>query len=95
MFLPRDNRTYKMPIHFGGQGADPSLTGKCTYHDVTAIRINYETDAAQLENYLPSGFALLQPTLCLSYASCKAIDWMGGGDYTYRCPSSTPATHRA
>jgi hypothetical protein len=58
MFRLQDDFTYLMPVHFGGFKFDAELPLKGRKMSLT---VSYETDRAQLENYIPEEFELLTP----------------------------------
>lgn len=66
MFTFSDSANYQMTAHFGGREGQPSPQ---TYHDVTTITVDYETDAEALSTFLPGCFELLQPVLTIAYAA--------------------------
>lgn len=90
MFHFDDDYTYRMPAHFGGvKGGD---LRDLQYDDVTSIAISYLTDEAQLAQYVPDAFEILEPWLNIEYQKCCGVQWMGGGEYTL-VAVMTPVRH--
>lgn len=78
MFTFSDSANYQMPAHFGGREGQPLPQ---TYHDVTTIMVDYETDAEPLSMFLPGCFELLRPVVTIAYAMNRRVDWLAGGGY--------------
>ena len=78
MFKFEDNKCYHMPAHFGGW--DYSTAG-AVYRDTVQISYTYTTDGNRLADYLPEGFELLRPELCITYIQSREIEWLGGSAY--------------
>jgi len=78
MFRLQDDFYYTMPVHFGGSKLDPSW--KAT-QKVTDLTISYETDRAQLENYIPEEFELLTPEVYVEFTKLTEINWLANGQY--------------
>lgn len=77
MFRLQDDFTYAMPVHFGGNKFDAGAKG--TLREMGFI-INYETDRAQLENYIPEEFELRAPEITVGfsqYTECVYLDGRG------------------
>lgn len=79
MFKFEDNKTYRMPAHFGGSVYNPGQ--ELYYHDTVSLLYVYSTDGDRLADYLPEGFELTRPELIISYLQCREIDWMAGSCY--------------
>ena len=78
MFEFSETACYNMPAHFGG---DEGAPGPTVYHDVTDLKIVYETDPALLSRYVPACFEIVRPVLIVNYQMCRQVDWMSGGGY--------------
>ena len=90
MFHFDDDRTYRMPAHFGGvKGGD---LHDLQYDDVTSMAISYLTDEQKLAQYVPDAFELLEPSVNIEYQKCCGVQWMGGGEYTLLAVM-TPVRH--
>ncbi len=79
MFRFEENKSYRMPAHFGGNVHDPDA--RAFYHDVTTLNYSYTTDENRLADYLPEGFELIRPELWVQFQQCREIDWMAGSYY--------------
>lgn len=79
MFKLSEESSYLMPVNFGAFFEGPP--GPATYHDVTSIAINYETDPGILARHIPEGFENTQPVLTVQYCLSRAADWLAGGGY--------------
>jgi hypothetical protein len=78
MFRLQSDETYDMPVHFGGEKFDPGLKATQT---ATVLTISYETDRAQLENYIPDGFELRAPEVQVALNQLTEVNWLAGGQY--------------
>jgi acetoacetate decarboxylase len=78
MFRLQDDFTYAMPVHFGGYKFDAGAEGTLREMSLT---INYETDRAQLENYIPEEFELLAPEITVSFSQYSECNYLAGGSY--------------
>jgi acetoacetate decarboxylase len=78
MFRLQDGFTYSMPAHFGGSQFDSEFV---LTQRATGLTISYETESAQLENYIPERFELLAPEVTVAFTKFTEINWMGGGYY--------------
>jgi acetoacetate decarboxylase len=78
MFRLQDDETYNMPAHFGGDKSDPAFKPTAA---ATALTISYETDRAQLENYIPEEFELRAPEVHVMFKQLTEVNWMLGGSY--------------
>ena len=78
MFEFSETACYNMPAHFGGDEGAPA---PAVYHDVTDLKIVYETDPALLSHYVPACFEIVRPVLIVNYQMCRQVDWMSGGGY--------------
>ena len=85
-----DAYSYRMPAHFGGvEGGD---LHDLEYDDVTSIAVGYLTDEAQLAQYVPDAFEIVEPSVTIEYQKCCGVQWMGGGHYTL-VAVMTPVRH--
>ena len=82
------DRRYRMPTHFGPslgprQGPDgQGFSGADSTKD-TVIQATFEAEAKQLEQFLPPGFSLREPSLVtLSFAYATDIAWLAGRGYS-------------
>lgn len=78
MFRFDDDKTYRMPAHFGGTVFDPEA--KAYYHDVMALGYTYTADGDRLADYVPEGFELIRPELTESA-------WTGSGTLRWTAPT--------
>ena len=79
MFKLEDDKSYRMPAHFGGWILDRDA--QVTYHDVFGLAFLYTTDGDLLANYIPQGFELTKPQVMLQFQECRQVDWMAGSYY--------------
>ncbi len=80
MFKLEDNKTYRMPAHFGGTDvASPDFT--VYIRDSVSVSYACTTDEGQLANYVPEGFELLRPEVVFSFNHNGKCDWLAGGHY--------------
>ncbi|HOJ43179.1 MAG TPA: acetoacetate decarboxylase family protein [Syntrophorhabdaceae bacterium] len=79
MFKLEENKTYRMPAHFGGWVFDPDA--KAVYNDVVGLTYTYRTDEERLLNYIPEGFELTAPEVQIAYQECRQVEWMAGSYY--------------
>ena len=80
MFKFEDNKTYRMPAHFGGN--DPPAPDFTVYiRDLITLSYVCTTDEDQLANYVPAGFELLRPEIVFSFNQMRECDWLAGGHY--------------
>jgi len=79
MFRLQSDETYRMPVHFGGDKFDPGYKATAA---ASVLTISYETDRAQLENYIPEGFELRAPEVQVTSYQLTEVDWLMGGQYT-------------
>ncbi len=80
MFRFENNKTYRMPAHFGGTdfpGPDFAVYNR----DVVSLSYTYTTNGDQLANYVPEGCELIRPEVNIGFSQFKAIDRMAGGYY--------------
>ena len=78
MFKFESDKCYQMPAHFGGYVYQPAET---CYHDVVNLTFTYATNGDRLSQYIPEGFELLRPELCVNYGQCREVDWLAGAAY--------------
>ena len=78
MFRLQDGYNYKMPVHFGGNKFDPEFV---VTQRTTDLTISYETDLAQLENYIPEEFELRAPEITVASHKYTEINWLSGEYY--------------
>jgi len=78
MFRLKDDFTYLMPVHFFGLKFDAEQFGKGRKMN---LAITYETDRAQLENYIPEEFELLTPEITVGFSQNTEVDYLEGGSY--------------
>lgn len=67
-----------MPVHFGGYKFDPEFV---VTQRTTDLTISYETDPAQLENYIPEEFELRAPEITVAFHKYTEINWLSGEYY--------------
>lgn len=79
MFKFEPDKTYHMPISFGGCVFDPHAAG--VSHDTTSASCTITTDPKKLEDYLPPGFKLLRPELVINYMQLRECDFLAGSAY--------------
>ncbi len=80
MFKLEDDKTYRMPAHFGGTDvAAPDFT--VHIRDSVSLSYTCTTDGDQLANYVPEGFELLRPEVVFSFNHNGECDWLAGGGY--------------
>lgn len=79
MFQFYDNLNYRMPVLFGGTPYDASY--EATAYDSLIITYVQETLGEALENYLPDGFSLLEPTITYQYIQLREVNFLAGGAY--------------
>ncbi len=87
MFKFEDHKCYQMPAHFGGWDYAPTGT---IYRDMVQITYTCTTDGNRLADYLPEGFELLRPELCITYIQSREIEWLGWAAYNL-IEASAPA----
>ncbi len=85
-----EDYSYTMPAHFGGVLG--SKLQDLQYDDVTSLAVGYLTDEAQLAQYIPDAFEIVEPSLNIEYQKCLGVHWMGGGGYTL-VAVMTPVRH--
>jgi acetoacetate decarboxylase len=78
LFKIKENKCYKMPVHFGGWDFDPAGS---YYRDIVQITYTCTTDGDRLADYLPEGFEMLRPELVISYSQNREVEWMAGSSY--------------
>ena len=78
MFRLQDDFVYMMPPHFGGFKFDAGLGATIKE---TSLSITYETDRAQLENYIPEGFELRAPEITVGFSQYTEMEMLAGGGY--------------
>jgi hypothetical protein len=78
MFRLQDDFIYLMPVHFYGEKFDAMLPIKGRQMNLT---VSYETDRAQLENYIPEGFELLTPEITVGFSQNTEVNYLEGGSY--------------
>jgi len=79
LFRLQDGYNYKMPVHFGGNKFDPEFV---VTQRTTDLTISYETDPAQLENYIPEEFELRAPEITVAFHKYTEINWLSGEYYS-------------
>jgi acetoacetate decarboxylase len=79
MFRFEDDKTYRIPAHFGGTVFDPEA--KAYYHDVMTLGYTYTTDGDRLADYVPEGFELIRSELNVQFQQCRRVEWMAGSYY--------------
>ncbi len=81
------DKMYRMPTHFGPrtgprQGPDGRKFACRDNPRTTSIAVSFLTQAAQLEAFLPPGFALDgQPVLTVNATYMTEIEWLAGRGY--------------
>ncbi|MDD1705875.1 MAG: acetoacetate decarboxylase family protein [Methanoregulaceae archaeon] len=78
MFRLRDDTTYMMPAHFGG---DPYTTTYKAQQKATMLAVTFETDRAALEAYIPEELELLAPKVKVALHQLTEINWLAGAHY--------------
>jgi acetoacetate decarboxylase len=78
MFRLKNDFTYMMPAHFGGDIFDTSY--KATQR-ATMLSMTFETDRAELERYVPEELELRAPEVQVALNQLTEINWLGGGKY--------------
>ncbi|MGZ4905550.1 MAG: acetoacetate decarboxylase family protein [Halobacteriota archaeon] len=80
MFKLEDNKSYRMPAHFGGD--DPPAPDFAVYiRDLIALQYTCTADGDQLANYVPESFELLRPEVMFTFTQMRECDWLAGGGY--------------
>lgn len=80
-------KMYRMPTHFGPatgprQGPDGRKFDGVNSPKSTSIAVSFLTNAAQLEEFLPEGFALTgEPVVTVAATYMTEIDWLAGRGY--------------
>lgn len=80
MFRFDENKTYRMPVHFGGSDA-PGPDMAVYNYDTVGMNFVCTTDQDILSNYIPEGFELLRPEIIFGFGQLRDIDWLAGGRY--------------
>jgi acetoacetate decarboxylase len=80
MFKLEDNKSYSMPVHFGGHDP-PAPEFAAHIHDYVGLSCTCTTDGDQLANYVPEGFELLRPEVVCSFNHLGECDWLAGASY--------------
>ncbi len=78
MFRLQDDFVYMMPPHFGGYKFDAGLGAAIRE---TSLSITYETDRAQLENYIPEEMELRAPEITVGFSHYTGMEMLAGGGY--------------
>ena len=80
MFKLEENKSYSMPVHFGGR--DPPAPDSAWYaRDFVGLTYTYTTIGDQLANYVPEGFELLRPEIMYGFGHFGKVDFLAGGCY--------------
>lgn len=79
MFHFCSNLNYRMPVLFGGTPYDASY--EATAYDSLFVTYVQHTSSKALENYLPEGFSLLEPTITYQYIQLREVNFLAGGAY--------------
>lgn len=91
MYRLREDHTYHMPAHFGGQPGGLSWVCRCS--DVHALSLVYETDRDRLEAYVHEDFELLRPEVSVQMSQMRMVDFMANGGYNL-VQVSVPVAYR-
>jgi acetoacetate decarboxylase len=78
MFRLKDDSTYLMPAHFGGDLFDTTYRAR---QRATMLSVSFETDRAELERYMPEELELRIPEVQVALNQLTGINWLGGGHY--------------
>ncbi len=85
----RDDCSYMMPAHFGGQpGGMPAQV----YERTVSATVRYETDAQALQALLPPGMRLDRGEVMVSAMMNAGTNWMAGEPYNILAVNA-PATY--
>ncbi len=80
MFKLEENKSYNMPVHFGG-GNPPTPDFAVYVRDFVGLTYTCTTDGDQLANYVPEGFQLLRPEIMYGFGHLGKVDFLAGGSY--------------
>ena len=78
MFRLKNDSTYLMPAHFGGDMYTPSYKAQ---QKATTLAMTFETDRAELERYIPEELELVAPEVQVALSQLTGINWLCGGRY--------------
>lgn len=79
MFCFDENKSYRMPVLFGGSDYDP--TYEATSFDALIVGFVQTSTKEALSKYLPKGFSLLEPTITFQYLQLREVNFLAGGAY--------------
>jgi acetoacetate decarboxylase len=80
MFRFDENKTYRMPVHFGGSNV-PAPDMEVHNYDTVGLSFVCTTDKELLSNYIPEAFELIRPEIVYGFGQMREIDWLAGGRY--------------